>query len=82
MHLPENLEAKLRGKERGIRGETLFHGKRARWGSIPPGGMQGERSETKIRGGPPVPFLGRREKEEVREEMNGYGGVGTPPARS
>ena len=63
MHLPKNLEIGQQSKEQGIWGETLFHGKRARWGTIPLVGMRGERPETEIWRGPPSPFLGRRERE-------------------
>ena len=62
MHLPKNLEMKERTKERGIWGETLFHGKRKWWGTIPPVGIRGERPEMDIRRGSPAPFLSRRER--------------------
>ena len=65
MHLPKNLEMKERTKGRGIWGETLFHGKRTWWGTIPPDEMQGERPETEIWRGPPALFLGRRERGGV-----------------
>ena len=71
MHLPKNLEAKERTKEGGIWGETLFHGKRKWWGTIPPVGIQGEQPETEIRRGTPAPFLSERERE--RDEVGKTG---------
>ena len=56
----------------------MFHGKREWGGMIPPVGIRGERPETEIRRGPPVPFLSERERDEVGRETNGYGGVRTP----
>ena len=78
MHLPKNLEVKERTKERGIWGETLFHGKRKWWGTIPPDGIRGEWPETEIRRGSPAPFLSERERRRGEKQMNGYGEVGIP----
>ena len=63
MHLPKNLEASKRTKERGIWGETLFHGKREWWGTIPPDGIAGEQPEVEIRRWTPAPFLSEGERE-------------------
>ena len=76
MHLPKNLEAKEQPKERGIWLETLVHGKRKWWGTIPPVGIRGEWPETEIRRGPQAPFL--RERDVERETKEWVWGVGTP----
>ena len=77
MHLPKNLEANKRTK---IWGETVFHGKRKWWGTIPPVEIRGEWPEKEIRRGPPVPFLSKRERERDvgRETSEWVWGVGTP----
>ena len=48
-HLPKNLEVKEQPRKRRIWGETLVHGKRKWWGTIPPVGIRGEWPETEIR---------------------------------
>ena len=77
---PRKLKGKSRQKETGNGGNTGIHGKRTRWGSIPPKETERSAPEREIRRSPPaVPVAGERE-EQARGRANGYGGEETPPA--
>ena len=70
---PKMLDWKPRQKEQENGGNTSIHGKRKRWGSTPPKGMERDGPEREIRRSPPtVPVAGERE-EQARGVRMGMG---------
>ena len=76
---PRKEELKKRQNERRNGGNTGIHGKRTRWGSTPPKGMEREGSETKARWSPTAARRCWRDEEERGGRANGYEGDETSP---
>ena len=77
---PKTRDLKTRQEEKRNGGNTGIHGKRTRWGSIPPKEL--ERGGTKTAAGPSPPAAKRRrsDEEDERVERMGMGEKATPPA--
>ena len=65
LSISPNPKTTTRQQEEGKRGETFIHGKRARWGAIPPVGKRNEWARKEIRRGPPAAFLRERDRDDV-----------------
>ena len=78
---PKMLDWKSRQEERGNGGNTGIHGKRTRWGSIPPKETERSAPKRKIRRSPPTaPVAEERDEQGERGERMGMGEKKTPPA--
>ena len=76
---PKTRDLKTRQEEKRNGGNTGIHGKRTRWGSTPPKGMERDGPETAARRSPPAARSRWREEEGRGGGANGYGGGETSP---
>ena len=77
---PKTLDLRTRQKERRNEGNTGIHGKRTRWGSPPPKGMERDGPETAARRSRPAARRRWREEEERGGVRMGMGEKKHPPA--
>jgi len=71
---PKKLDWKSRHKETGNGGNTGIHGKRTRWGTIPPKETERSAPEREIRRSPPAaPVAEERDEQGERGERMGMG---------
>ena len=71
---PRKLDWKSRQKETGNGGNTGIHGKRTRWGSIPPKETERSAPEREIRRSPPAaPVAEERDEQGEGGERMGMG---------